>query len=156
MTLHRLMPRVVCLALAGALGACSNSEAPRPATMLEAAPSYSDLGALRVHYNVLPTLAMNPAVAASYRVPQEPDQALLVVALRHRTGGDELPADGRVSASAVDLSGRRQQITLRQVHTGGYTDNVGLVTVSRHDTLRFELHVQSAHGGGLVRFQRSY
>ncbi len=154
--MRRLLPRLALLTLASALAACTSSEAPRPATVIEAAPSYSDLGALRVHYNVLPTLAMNRAMAASYGVPQAADQALLVVALRHRVDGDGLPADGTVRASAVDLSGRRQQIALRPVRTGEYTDHVGLVTVSRHDTLRFELQVQSAHGGGVARFQRSY
>ncbi len=155
MRLPSALPPACMLAMA-LLGGCSGSETPRPATVLAAEPSHSDFGALRVHYNVLPTLAMNPAVARSYGVPRDAGQALLVVALRELRQGAELPADGAVTATAVDLSGRRQQIVLRTVRTGGYADHVGLVRISRHDTLRFDLQVQSANGGGSVKFQRNF
>ncbi len=148
---HALL-MLACLCLA----ACSDSDAPRPARVLEAAPSHADFGPLRVHYNVLPTLAMNPAVATSYGVNRSADQALLVVALREVLGGDETPLDGSITAIATDLSGRRQQLTLRPVLTGAYTDHVGAVQISNHDTLRFVLQVQSEQGGGTVRFERNF
>lgn len=148
---------LLVLAIASAwLSGCSNADAPRPAQLLTATPSHGDFGQLRVHYNVLPTLAMNDAVARSYGVTRRPDQALLVVALRQQRDGDERPATGAVVATATDLSGRRQQIPLREVSTGDYIDHVGIVRISDHDTLRFALQVTSADGSGAVRFERNF
>lgn len=138
------------------LTACSDRDAARPAHMITPAPSHSDFDTLRVHYNALPTLAMNDTVARTYGVTRRANQALLVVALRQRVDGEEHATTGTVTATATDLSGRHQQIALRQVSTGDYVDHVGVVAVSDHDTVRFALQVSSAHGGGTVRFERNF
>lgn len=138
------------------LSGCSGSQAPRPAHVVIPTPSHSDFGTLRVHYNVLPTLAMNQSVASSYGVARNADQALLVVALRQLQDGDEAPADGSIMATASDLSGRQQQIALRPIQTGAYTDYVGAVRISDHDTLRFKLQVQSHENRGAVQFERNF
>jgi len=150
----RLLP-LLCLALLG-LAACSAQETPRPAQLVAAQPGHSDLGALRVHYNLLPTLAMNQAVASSYGVQRQANRALLVVALRQLANGDEQPALGTVQANAIDLSGKRQTVTLRAVQTGDYTDLIGELDAHPHDQLRIELQVSSAAGAGDVRFQRNF
>lgn len=150
--MRRLPPLVLCLALA----ACSAQETPRPAAPLAPAPAQADFGALRVHYNALPTLAMSETVARSYGIERSADTALVMVALRRVQAGDEVPASGRVEASASDLSGRRQTIALRDAVTGDYTDHVGTVRISAHDQLNFELAVRSADGAGTVRFSRTF
>lgn len=138
------------------LSACSERDVPRPAHVITPAPSHADFGKLRVHYNVLPTLAMNEAVARSYGVIRRADQALLVVALRQHVDGEEHAASGSVGATATDLSGRRQQIVLRQVSTGDYVDHVGMVQISDHDTLRFVLQAASPAGNGELKFERNF
>ncbi|UYB53538.1 DUF4426 domain-containing protein [Xanthomonas sp. AM6] len=143
---------LLCLALA----ACSAQETPRPAAVLAPAPAQADFGALRVHYNALPTLAMSEQVARRYGIERSADTALVMVALRRVQGGEELPASGRVAGSASDLSGRRQDIAFRDAVTDAYTDYVGTVRVSAHDQLNFTVDVRSADGAGAVRFSRTF
>lgn len=151
----RLTPLLLSAALI-ALAACSGQQAPQPATLLQAQPAYTDLGGLRVHYNLLPTLAMNEAVARGYGVKREADRALLVVALRQRVNDEELPAEGNVVATAIDLSGKRQSVVLRAVRTGAYTDLIGVLDALPHDQLRVELQVRAVAGQGEVRFERNF
>jgi hypothetical protein len=138
------------------LAACSAQETPRPATAVQPQPGHADLGTVRVHYNLLPTLAMNDAVAGSYGVRREANRALLVVALRELRDGDELPGSGEVTATAVDLSGKRQQVALRPVQTGEYTDLIGVLDAHPHDQLRVELQVIADKGQGNIRFERNF
>jgi hypothetical protein len=138
------------------LSACSGEQAPRAATPSQGHASQADFGTLRVYYNLLPTLAMNESVARSYGVQRSADQALLVVALRQRNSTEDQPIAGNVTAMATDLSGRRQQIVLRTVTTGAYTDHVGSVQISEHDTLRFAVQVAAAGDNGSLRFERAF
>ena len=138
------------------LAACSAQQAPQAAVIQQSQPSHADLGNLRVHYNLLPTLAMNDAVARSYQVQREANRALLVIALRQLAQGEELPADGKVQATATDLSGKRQQIDLRAVRTGPYTDLIGVLDAHPRDQLRVDLQVSADAGAGNVRFERNF
>ena len=54
------LPTLLSIALI-ALAGCSAQETPRKAEPVQAQAGYTDLGGLRVHYNLLPTLAMNDA-----------------------------------------------------------------------------------------------
>ncbi len=150
------LPHLLLSAVLLSLCACSAQETPRPATPVEAQPGHTDLGALRVHYNMLPTLSMNPTVAKNYGVQRESDRALLVVALRQLDNGQELPATGSVLATATDLSGKRQQVALREVRTGEYTDLIGVLDAHPHDQLQVELKVTTPVANGDVRFQRNF
>ncbi|MGH8053356.1 MAG: DUF4426 domain-containing protein [Stenotrophomonas sp.] len=138
------------------LSACSGESVPRVVTPSQGHASQADFGALRVYYNLLPTLAMNESVARSYGVQRSADHALLVIALRQRDSTDEQPVDGTVVATATDLSGRQQQIVLRTVKTGAYTDHVGSVRISDHDTLRLAVQVAAAGDTGTLRFERGF
>ncbi|MGV8960591.1 MAG: DUF4426 domain-containing protein [Stenotrophomonas sp.] len=138
------------------LGGCSAGDTPQQAQLLAATPTHADFGELRVRYNVLPTLAMNDAVAHSYGVRRDAEQALLVIALRRLQKDGELPLRGEVSATATDLSGHRQTIALRPVITGAYVDHVGTLRIGTHDTVRFNLKVQTAVGSGVVDFERNF
>lgn len=152
------MPRLSFLlpALLLALSACSGQQAPRPATLLPEQPAHADFDALRVHYSLLPTLAMNESVARDYGVERKPDRALLVVALRQRVGDEEQSIAGEVSATATDLSGKRQSVALRPVQVGSYTDLIGVVDAHPNDQLRVELQVDTPAGRGKVRFERGF
>jgi hypothetical protein len=144
------------IAMLMSLSACSGEQVPRLVTPTQGHVSQADFGALRVYYNLLPTLAMNESVARSYGVQRSADQALLVVALRQRDSAEDQSINGTVTATATDLSGRQQQIVLRPVKTGAYTDHVGSVQISDHDTLRFAVQVAVAGDNGTLRFERSF
>lgn len=149
-------PRLLLSALVIILSACSGQQPPRPATVLPEQPAHADFDALRVHYSLLPTLAMNPAVARDYGVERQSDRALLVVALRQRVGDEEQPVTGEVGATVTDLSGKRQTVALRPVQAGSYTDLIGVLDAYPNDRLRVELQVASPSGRGRVRFERGF
>lgn len=143
---------MACLLLA----ACSAGETPRQVQPVAPAEAMQDFGALRVRYNALPTLALHPTAAQAYGIERGAGRALVIVALRRVAGDEELPMQGDVSGSASDLSGRRQPIAFRAVRTGEYVDQIGVVDIGAHDTLRVELDIRSAAGGGTLRFERTF
>lgn len=151
------LPRAALLLLLGLpLAACSGGDAPRAAEFVPPTPAESDFGTLRVRYNALPTLSLSADVARQYGVQRDAGTALVVVALRDLSGGEEEHADGEVEAVAVDLSGTRQKIALRSIETGGYVDHIGTARVSPRNTYRFELTVRSEGRSGQVKFQRNF
>ena len=145
------------LAVALLLAGCGGP-APQPVEAVPDQVGSIDLqGPLRVHYNLLPTLALGEAVAREYGVERRADTALLVIALRQPDAdGQEVTAPGQVQAEAVDLSGRRQAVALHPVTTGGYIDHVGTVNTAARDSLRVEVAVTTDAGRQAFDFQRNF
>jgi hypothetical protein len=150
------MKRIPLSILALLLAACSAGEKARVAEFVPPADASVDFGDLRVHYNALPTLSLNEAVAREYGVTRDAGSALVVVALRRIANGEELGADGEVSAEAYDLQGKRQHIAFSAVRTGDYTDHIGTFAISERDSYRFEVKVESGGRKETVKFQRNF
>ncbi|MCA0199193.1 MAG: DUF4426 domain-containing protein [Proteobacteria bacterium] len=150
-------PGAIGLVLCLLLAACGDA-VPEPVQPVPPPVATVELeGPLRVHYNLLPTLALGEAVAREYGVERSDGTALLVLALRRPTAdGDETMAEGQVDAEVVDLSGRRQAVALRPVATGDYTDHVGTVKIGPRDTLRVEVVVTADGRRQRFDFQRSF
>lgn len=138
------------------LAACSAGEKARVAEFVPPADATIDFGDLRVHYNALPTLSLNDAVALEYGVTRDDRSALVVIALRRVANGEELGADGEVSAEAYDLQGKRQHIAFSAVRTGDYTDHIGTLAISERDSYRFEVKVESGGRKETLKFQRNF
>jgi hypothetical protein len=138
------------------LTACSAGEKPRVAEFVPPAESTVDSGDLRVHYNALPTLSLNDAVAREYGVTKDAGSAMVVIALRRLADGQELGAEGKVSAEAYDLQGKRQHIDFSAVKTGDYTDHIGTFAISERDTYRFEVKIESGGRQETFKFQRNF
>ena len=150
------MKQITSLMLALFLGACSAGEKPRAAEFVPPAPASADFGDLRVHYNALPTLSLNDAVAQEYGVDKDAGSAMVVIALRRVANGEELGTEGEVSAEAYDLQGKRQHIEFSAVRTGDYTDHIGMFAINPRDSYRFEVKVESAGRNEIVKFQRNF
>lgn len=150
------LPLLLLLAASPLLPACSGGEAPRAAEFVPPAPAEADFGTLRVRYTALPTLSLSEAVAKQYGVPRDAGTALVVIALRTTAGGEETGIDGDVTVSAHDLSGARQSVQLRSIDAGGYTDHIGTVRVSPHNSYRFEAVVTADGRTETVKFQRNF
>ena len=150
--------RALLVAMLAATAAGCGGPAAEPARFVPPHPSATELeGPLRARYNLLPTLALGEDVARQYGVERDAGTALLLVALRRPTGdGDEAPADGEVSAEAVDLAGRRQAVALRRIATGDYVDHVGTVEIVAHDTVRVRVAVTADGRRQEFDFQRSF
>lgn len=151
-----MMKRISLLILPLLLAACSAGEKPRAAEFVPPAESTADFGDLRVHYNALPTLSLNDAVAREYGVAKDVKSAMVVIALRRVVNGEETGAEGRVSADAYDLQGQRQRIDFSTVKTGEYTDHIGTFTLHARDSYRFEVKVEAAGRREVVKFQRNF
>ncbi|MET1162421.1 MAG: DUF4426 domain-containing protein [Pseudoxanthomonas sp.] len=138
------------------LAACSAGEKPRSAEFVPPAESTAEFGDLRVHYNALPTLSISDGVAKEYGVEKDAGSAMLVIAIRRLANGDEVGAEGEVSAEAVDLQGARQRIAFSAVKTGDYTDHIGTFAVHARDSYRFEVTVKADGRTEKVKFQRNF
>lgn len=123
------------------LGACSGGQAPTQAQFVPPAPAVAELGGqLRARYTLVPTLALDQAMARGYGIERREGTALLLVALRHDEGdGNERGVEGQVRAQARDLSGRQQQVAMRTLRSGDYVDHVGLVDIGPRDVIRVEV-----------------
>lgn len=144
-------------ALLPLLAGCGG-KAPQPAQFVPPAPAVAELdGPLLARYTLLPTLALDPAMARGYGIERTPGKALLLVALRHDDGdGDERPAAGQVRAQARDLSGRVQQVAMRELRSGGYVDHIGLVDIAAHDVVRVDVEVLAGGRRHRFDFQRNF
>jgi hypothetical protein len=111
---------------------------------------------LRVHYNALPTLSLNDAVAREYGVTKDAGSGMLVVAVRRLRNGEETSAEGEISAEAFDLQGMRQHIDFSAVKTGQYTDHIGVFTIHARDSYRFEVTIKADGRTETVKFQRNF
>lgn len=138
------------------LAACSNSETPRTANFVPSTPAHADFGDLRVRYNALPTMSLSEGMAKQYGVEQDPGTALVVIALRQVKNGEEIDTDGEVTGQAADISGVRQQIALRTIDTGEYTDHIGTVRISQRNTYRFDITVSVDGRKDTLQFQRNF
>jgi hypothetical protein len=151
-----MMQRIPPMILALLLAACSAVEKPRVGEFVPPADSSIDFGDLRVHYNALHTLSLDDAVAREYGVDKDAGSAMVVIALRRVADGEELGAEGEVSAEAYDLQGKRQHIDFSAVKTGDYTDHIGVFAINARDSYRFEVKVASGGRSETVRFQRNF
>lgn len=148
---------LACAVLLPLLGACSGGQAPQAAQFVPPAPAVAELqGSLRARYTLLPTLSLDPAVARGYGIERSAGKALLLVALRNGDGGDESPATGEVRAQARDLSGRRQEVAMRQIRSGDYVDHVGLVDVGEREVIRVDVQVDAEGRRYSFDFQRNF
>ena len=138
------------------LASCTSGERPRAAEVIAPAPAYEDFGDLRVHYNVMPTLAMNESMAREVGIERDDGRAMIMVALRKLANGEELAVEGEVKAVAVDLQGLRQPISFTAVRTGEYTDYIGSFRIVERDSYRFDITVKAGGRSGEVKFQRNF
>ena len=138
-----------------AVAACGSPPAPPRAEAQP--PAELRTGDVTVRATTLPTLQLNDAMARAYGVQRDADSVLLVVGLRRGPQSSETSVAGTVSASASDLLGKRQQVALRVVDSGGYLDHVGVVRVSMPDTLRFRVEARpQAAPPATLEFHRDF
>lgn len=96
------------------------------------------VGNLTMHFNALPTTVLTPEVAREFGVTRSANRALLNIAVRRNVDGREaLPAE--VSASATNLTGQRQEITLREVREGEAIYYLGELRIADRETMVFDI-----------------
>ncbi len=121
---------------------CRGEPPSPPAAAQVPAPAETRMGDVIVRASTLPTMQLNEAMARSYGVERTEGSVLIVVGLRRESATGEKAIPGTVNATATDLFGRAQTITMHEVESAGYVDHVGVVPVSMPDTLRFRIRAQ--------------
>jgi hypothetical protein len=116
-------------------------------------------GDLTLHYSVMPSLQLQPAVARQYGLTRSASRALLNVALRRRLDdGSDVAVAAAVDASATNSVGQRQDLRLREVREGEAIYYLAEVRIEHGETLRFEVdaRVEGAARPLAVRFSQPF
>lgn len=129
--------------------------APAPAfAQSQAAP-----GGITVHYSAVPTLQLEPEVARAYAITRSAARGLVNVAVRRaRAGGGDEAVSARVSGSATNLAGQRQELAFREVREGEAIYYLAEPRTGAGEALAFELEVQpdGAAAPVRVRFRQEF
>lgn len=143
---RRTAGRAVAVALALVLAACSAPSPPGDHASALREEAIAREGEVSIRASLLPTAALNEAVARQYGITPDPRRLMLMVGVRRGPGHDETALPARIHAHATDLRGVRTAIAMREVRSGDFVDYVGTVQVTPPDTLRIELDVAHAAG----------
>lgn len=115
------------LLLCASLGSAENSTRAEPFT---------------IHHNAIPTALLTPEVAGNYNIVRSKYRGLLNVSvIREVAGTTGQAVTARVSASALNLIGKRHQIDLREVREGEAIYYIGDFPIVDGETLNFTLEV---------------
>jgi hypothetical protein len=124
------------------------------------------VGNVVVRANAIPTAGLGEAVARQYGIERDAGTVMLLVGVRRDDGnGNETALPARVTAVAIDLLGKRQQLAMREVRSGdpgsspgqGFIDYVGTARVIAPDTLRFDIAIAPQGGPAMeLHFNRDF
>jgi len=111
-------------------------------------------GDYEVHYSAVPSVTLAPEVARQYAITRSANRALLNIAVLHQ--GRSVAA--RVSGSATNLSGQRQDLAPREVREGDAIYYLAEPRVAAQETLDFDLQVLPAGSSAAipVRFGQEF
>ena len=146
-----------CLALA--IAACGRGEAPAAPRATSAGDAANGAVAtsngITLRANVVETADLQESVARGYGIAREPNQALLLLAVRDANGDDATPVS--LQATLSDLAGGPRPLPLREIRAGDFIDRIALVPFSAPDTLTFQVRAQLAAGSSSsVRLSRDF
>jgi hypothetical protein len=100
-------------------------------------------GEYTIHYNAIPTTALDASVARGYGIPRSGTRALLNIAVLRQPAGDAQPhaVGARVTAHVRSLTGQRNAIELRELRDQDAIYYIGEFRIRGEENLRFELEV---------------
>lgn len=115
-------------------------------------------GEYTVHYNALPSTWLAPEIAQRYGITRSANRALLNVAVvKGPRATEALAVPARIKVAAINPSGQRQALNLRQVRDGGAIYYLGEARIEERDTLDFELEVTPEGGTPInVRYRQEF
>ena len=153
------------------LAACTGTVAPpaptTPASSADTGGSDGEavvrVGDITIRASAMQTLQLGDDIARRYGIARDPGTVLLLVTVRRGDDASAIALPATVTATATDLHGGRQQLTMRELHSGApgpgqeLIDHIGIATTSLPDTLRFDVTVLRADGAtSTLRFSRDF
>ncbi|MGO4223115.1 DUF4426 domain-containing protein [Lysobacter sp. TAF61] len=154
----RCVAPFLVLLIAG-LSACSGSAPPpaAPAATAAQGESVSRVGDVSIRANAMQTSALSAPVAGQYGISRADNLVMLLVAVRQGPEAQEVALPARITASATDLRGRRQNIEMRELRSGDLLDYIGTAEVTAPDTLRFDVTIVRENGAtSTMQFSRDF
>lgn len=155
------LPLALCFAFAlVACGHDASSAATATATAtITPGDASSDATAtsngITLRANVVETADLQESVARGYGIAREPNQALLLLAVRNANGDNATPVS--LQATVSDLRHGARPLPLQEIRAGDFVDRIGLVPVAAPDTLTFEVRAQLTPGStSTVRVSRDF
>jgi hypothetical protein len=121
-----------------------------------------EFGDYTVHYNTMSTSLLPPEVARAHDIQRSSSRALLNVAVlkKSETEGDmPTPVTAEVTGSAVNMTGQRRNIRMREVTEQDAIYYIGTFRIHDEETLDFTVRVTPAHSDQApneIRFRQQF
>jgi len=101
------------------------------------------LGAWDVHYVLVPTTFLKPAVALSYGIVRAPDQALLNISVLDGTGRAATVA---IDGTVTNLLGQQTPLDFAEVREGPAVYYLASIKHTDREVLRFDVNITPPDG----------
>lgn len=120
-----------------------------------------DLGEYVVHYNALNTNLLPPQMTQIYGIQRSPNRAMLIITALKKEENNPLgtPVHAEVTASALNLSGQRRNIEMREISDlSGAVYYIGVLTVYNLESFKFTVNVkiEGLEELAVVQFSRQF
>ncbi len=120
-----------------------------------------DLGEFVVHYNALNSNLLPPQMTQAYGIQRSPNRAILTITALKKGENNEpgTPVRADVTASAVNLSGQRRNIDMREItDLNGAVYYIGVMTVYNLEKFRFtvNLKIEGLEELAVVKFSQQF
>lgn len=121
---------------------------PAPAETKDLKPQASSqneqqFGNYVIHYNTLPSQFLSPSISKQYNITRSKNYALLNVVVKQSSEKKpDAHVKANVSATATNLFGQIQDVTMRPVHDGQGLYYIGEFKVDHKDMLKITLKVK--------------
>ncbi len=104
-----------------------------------------------VHYSTINTNMLSPEIASAYGIQRAGTQAMLNITVLDKRSGK--PVEAQVGTTAVNLTGQRREIGLRQVEDQDAIYYIGQFRIHDEETLNFSIEVlPQDHAGPPLTF----
>jgi Domain of unknown function (DUF4426) len=156
-TFLSLAPMAIALLLTGGCG--GSAPTPKPAVDATASQqeAISRIGDVTIRASAVPTAMLSAEVASRYGIARDDRTVMLLVGVRQGPEARETALPAQITATATNLSGQRQDVVMRELHSDDLLDYVGTARIAPPDTLRFELNIVREGGArSTMQFSREF
>ena len=108
-----------------------------------------------VHPGTMITANLDPKVAAKYDIQRSDHRGLVTVAVRRQTNGGSQPVKAEVSATLVNLSAQRRDLSLREVDEGQAIYYLADFRIDPPETIKVQFRIQPQGSDRTLKFELS-
>ena len=154
---------LACLVVAAGLVGCEPTNGVDVTNtqegVLPATESSKDFGDYIVYFNALNTDQLSPEIAREYGIVRSKSRAMLTVSIhRQLENGQTEAVTGAVSASAINLNGQLETMTLREIREEAAIYYVGELGITNGEVLIYTIDATPSNEPSrfTVRFKKQF